>query len=292
MRITQNMLAATAIGNLSANRGKFTRAQQVLATGKRVLKPSDDPAASRAILQYRSRIASVEQYQDNISSGQSRLEMADSALELVDKLLHEARSIAVEYPGGYDDGTRQTAADAVKDIYDQVRDMANMRYGDQYIFAGHKSDTPPVSRNGSDWSGDDGDVRIAIGDGVQASINAGGKNPFENGAPRVFDTLRNIIDGLETGDSSAVAGEVDALDQAIAQVRDVQGEYAAAHDRLQSTRAHWEKEQMNMEALLADTENADLNEAAVELQVQQIAYEAALSATSRVISRTLLDFLK
>jgi flagellar hook-associated protein 3 FlgL len=289
------MLAETSISSLSASRGKFTRAQQVLAAGKRVLKPSDDPAASRAILQYRSRIASVEQYQDSISSGQSRLEVADSALEMVDKLLHEARGIAVEYPGEYDDSTRQTAADAVKDIYDQVRDMANMRYGDQYIFAGHKSDTPPVSRDDDysySWSGDDGDVRIAIGDGTQVSLNAGGKNPFENGAPRVFDTLKNIIDGLEAGDSSAVAGEVDALDQAIVRVRDVQGEYAATYDRLQSTRSHWQKEQMNVEALLADTENADLNEAAVELQMQQISYESALSATSKVISQTLLDFLK
>ncbi len=295
MRITQNMQAAAAGRHLAASRGKFSRAQQMLATGKRVLKPSDDPGGSKAILRFRSRIASVKQYRDNISVGQSRLEVADSALELVDKLLHEARSIAVEYPGGYDDSTRQTAIDAIKDIYDQIKDMANMRHGDQYIFAGHRSDTPPVIRYDSydyTWSGDDGDVRLAIGDGVQVSLNAGGKDPFENGAPRIFDTLKNIIDGLEAGDSSAVAGQVDDLDRAIAQLREVQGEYAATYDRLQSTRTHWQREEMNLETLLADTENADLNEAAVDLQLQRIAYEAALSATSRVISQTLVDFLK
>ncbi len=296
MRITQNMLTTASTNGLATSRGRFNRSLEVLGTGKRVRKPSDDPSGTRDILRYRSRIASLSQYQDNTAAGKSRLEVADASLTMVDDLLHQARSIAVEYPDGYDDATRQTAAEAVKDIYDQVRDMANMRHGDQYIFAGHRSDQPPVSRDdayNATWSGDEGDVRTAIGDGVQASLNAGGENPFRtDDGTLVFDTLRNIIDGLEAGDPSAVSAEVDALDDAIEQVRGVQGQYAATYDRLQSTETHWRKEQLNMETLLADTENADLNEAAVDLQLQQIAYESALSATSNIISQTLLDFLK
>ncbi len=296
MRITQNMITASSVNRLEANREKFNRSQQVLASGKRVLKPSDDPAASKSILRFRTRSASVTQYRDNIAAGQSRLEVADDSLEMVDKLLHQARSIAVEYPAGYDDDTRQTAADAVRDIYDQVKDMANMRHGDQYIFAGHQSDSPPVSRDdayNATWSGDGGDVRTVIGDGIQASLNAGGENPFRtDDGTLVFDTLRNIIDGLEAGDPDAVAAEVDALDRSITQVRDVQGKYAATYDRLQTTDVHLQKELMNVKTLLADTEQADLNQAAVELQLQQIAYESALSATSKIVPQTLLDFLK
>ncbi len=296
MRITQNMITASSVNRLEANREKFNRSQQVLATGKRVLKPSDDPAASKSILRFRTRSASITQYRGNIAAGQSRLEVADDSLEMVDKLLHQARSIAVEYPAGYDDDTRQTAADAVRDIYDQVKDMANMRYGDQYIFAGHQSDSPPVSRDdayNATWSGDDGDVRTAIGEGIQTSLNARGENPFRtDDGTLVFDTLRNIIDGLEAGDPDAVAAEVDVLDRSITQVRDVQGKYAATYDRLQTTDVHLHKELMNVETLLADTEQADLNQAAVELQLQQIAYESALSATSKIVPQTLLDFLK
>ena len=296
MRITQNMLTAAAVSRLAASRSRFDRAQQVLASGKRVRRPSDDPQASQAILRYRSRLASISQYRDNSAGGQSRLEVTDASLEMVDKLLHEARSIAVEYPGGYDDSTRQTAADAARDIYDQIRDMANMRHGDQYIFGGHQSDRPPVTRDdayNATWTGDDGDVRTAVGEGMQVSLNARGENPFRTDDGRlVFETLRHIIDGLEAGDSAAVGAEVAALDRAIARVRDVQGENAAAYDRLQSTRAHWDKALMNVESLLADTENADLNEAAVDLQLQQIAYESALSAAAKIIPQSLLDFLK
>jgi flagellar hook-associated protein 3 FlgL len=43
---------------------------------------------------------------------------------------------------------------------------------------------------------------------------------------------------------------------------------------------------------LSTVENADLAQSAVELQLQEVAYQAALSATSRVIQPSLLDFLR
>ena len=39
-------------------------------------------------------------------------------------------------------------------------------------------------------------------------------------------------------------------------------------------------------------ENVDVAQAIVDLQMQEVAYQAALGATARVIQPTLLDFLR
>ena len=43
---------------------------------------------------------------------------------------------------------------------------------------------------------------------------------------------------------------------------------------------------------LAEVENIDLPKTIVELQMQEVAYKAALGATARVVQPSLLDFLR
>jgi flagellar hook-associated protein 3 FlgL len=50
--------------------------------------------------------------------------------------------------------------------------------------------------------------------------------------------------------------------------------------------------QLNLKATLSGIEDIDLPKAMMDLQMQQIAYQAALSATAKAIQPSLLDFLK
>jgi flagellar hook-associated protein 3 FlgL len=43
---------------------------------------------------------------------------------------------------------------------------------------------------------------------------------------------------------------------------------------------------------LSNVENVDIANAVVDLQMQQVAYQASLGATARVLQPSLLDFLK
>jgi len=297
MRISENMLIDSMRGGLAANREQLVDAQNTLASGKRLNRPSDDPAAAEQILRFRGQIASLAQYRRNIQKGSARMAVTDASLASVRGLLQDARNLAQEQSGGtFDDQTRAAALEAARHIYDQVMDMANSRYGDQYLFGGHRSDGPPASRDdayNATWSGDEGDVRIAIGANTSVSLNSGGRNPFRNAdGTLVFDTLKNVIDGLAGGDAAVVAAQVGTLDQAVERIKAVQGADATVAERLAATDTQWQHLQNHYESLLADTENADMNQAAVDLMTRQTAYEAALTATSRVVGQSLLDFLK
>ena len=50
MRITQSMLARVGINQLSDQRNRLARTQEMAATGLRVNRPSDDPVDYRTIL--------------------------------------------------------------------------------------------------------------------------------------------------------------------------------------------------------------------------------------------------
>jgi flagellin-like hook-associated protein FlgL len=49
---------------------------------------------------------------------------------------------------------------------------------------------------------------------------------------------------------------------------------------------------LTLKSQLADTENVDLPETIVMLNMQKVGYEAALAATAKAISSTLLDYLR
>jgi flagellar hook-associated protein 3 FlgL len=50
--------------------------------------------------------------------------------------------------------------------------------------------------------------------------------------------------------------------------------------------------QLDAQNQLSEVEGVDLPATMVELQLQEVAYQAALGATARVIQPTLVDFLR
>jgi flagellar hook-associated protein 3 FlgL len=49
---------------------------------------------------------------------------------------------------------------------------------------------------------------------------------------------------------------------------------------------------LSLQSLLAETENIDLPNTIMRLEMQRVGYEAALQATAKAISPTLMDYLR
>jgi flagellar hook-associated protein 3 FlgL len=146
MRVTQNMMSSSMIVHLQRQNEKLFEIQQQIATQKRINKPSDDPGGLNRVLEYRTMQAVMEQYQRNIEQGRAVVETNELTLGLIDELMGMAREIAQTY-GGSDTSPeeRQMAACQVNDLYDQIVDLINSKTGSDYLFSGHKTDTPPYA---------------------------------------------------------------------------------------------------------------------------------------------------
>ena len=301
MRVTPKITINTFIRNIHQQANGILKAQQQIASQKRINKISDDPIGMGQVLGYRSNLAVIEQYEENIDQGVTRLEFNELTLDLAFDLITTARRLAEDYSGPEVTlETRQAVAHQVKDLYDQVMQLANTKFNDNYIFSGHATDTTPFTRDAdynATYNGDDGEVRIVVAENVEVKIDADGRNIFAApGGVNVFDELKNLIDGLENPDTVAGSAQIEAtvspLFDAREQISNKRTEYGPALYRLQVTEEYWENLKPKVEGAMATTEAADVTRAVLELKNLEIAYETTLATAARIIQPNLMDFLR
>jgi len=75
-------------------------------------------------------------------------------------------------------------------------------------------------------------------------------------------------------------------------MRTAQATVGSRVNRVESARDALASSALSNTRSLSDVENVDVAAAIVDLQMQEVAYQAALGATARVLQPTLLDFLR
>jgi len=303
MRVTQNITTSNFISYINQHAENLLKTQQQIASQKRINKSSDDPIGMGQVLGYRTNLAATDQYQENIEQGMTRLEFNEVTLDLASDLVNTARRLAENYSGStLSAATRQSAALQVKDLYDQVMQMANSKFNGNYIFSGHATNTAPFSHDvdyNATYNGDDGEFRIMVSDNVEVNIVADGRNIFQdatNGGVNIFDELKNLIDGLENPDPVAGSAQIEAtvnvLQDGRDQINSRRSEYAPVLYRLQATDEYLTNLRPKVEEAMASLEQADIAKAVVELQNLELAYETTIATAARIIQPSLLDFLR
>ena len=293
MRVTNSQTAEIIMYDLYKNKQLLLDAQIRLSSQKKINKPSDDPIGMGKILDYREILSSIDQYKRNIDHGKMQIEVTETVLDEIDTLLNEAEEWAMDYGSGNSDNLRDTALLKVKSIYDAVMDLANTKVNDNYIFGGFVTDTVPFTRDANYtamYAGDDSDQEVLVGDNVEVKINATGTDIF-NGGTDVFGSLENLINAIDAGNPALARTEVANISSAIDQVQTVATESAAYYGRLESAENYLIRYKANIQDMLSNTEDVNLEQAIVELQLQQTAYEVSLSTASKIIQRSLVDYL-
>ncbi len=369
MRVTNNMMSIALTRYLMRQNENLYKVQEQIATQKRINKPSDDPTGMRKVLDYRSQIATIDQYLDNIKRGTTRLEFTEITLNVVDDLIGVVRGVSQQQEGGTTQ-SRAFAADQVKDLYKQVVELANSKSGKNYMFSGHKTDTPAYGHvveisggtpgdlvfglaadatnvtievmddsgsvintitpggGGTDgvntvtWSGvipadglykfsvsasnaagdvvdyatyngDDGSVRIIMGENTELNLNADGREIFSPaGQVDTFEVIADLITALENDDTVAVSNLTQQLDSVRTQISEFRAASAPKMYQLENTEDFWFNYKPKLEQLLSETENVDLNEAAMRLNQLDLAYQATIATAARIIQPGLINFLK
>ncbi len=298
MRVTTNMMVNNITANLFRQSERLLDAQTKVSTGKQINRPSDDPIGLGNILQYRSTLSSIDQYSTNVSMGQSWIETSETTLDSIQSLLDQVTEIAVEQSSGELDN-RETSLEIMTNLYDQILDLANTQSADgRYFFGGTQTDIAPFSRDddyNAVYNSDSGEIRIITGENSSQSINVTGEELFIDGV-NVFDVMGDLISALEDPDASAntdqIAALIEPLNQAVEQIQNKTVEIAATYETLELTQNRLSDLEYNVENMLYDEENADMNQAIIELQVLETAYETTLEVASMITSQaSLMDFL-
>jgi flagellin-like hook-associated protein FlgL len=111
------------------------------------------------------------------------------------------------------------------------------------------------------------------------------------GASDMMSTLLVLNNALENNDQEALSLLLDELDSSITVALENRASVGARSMRLEITSSRLADLKLNFTSLLSEVEDADMTQVITDLATQESMYQAALSAASRIIQPSLLDFL-
>jgi flagellar hook-associated protein 3 FlgL len=290
-RITQRTLGTEVQANLQRGLSKLQQIEEQMSSGKVLNRPSDSPTAAVSSLSYRSQLKRAQQYQRNLDDGTAWLGMADNTLQSMVTQLQRVRQLAVSGTNGAMGAQDRAAiADEVDQLRESLLALANTTYQGRTLFGGNSTSATAYDSTGV-FQGDNGAVTRSIGPGVTLDVNVNGGATFGSGPTGLFGTLQQLSDDLRTNPSN-LQNDLTAIDGHLNTTLSTLGDVGARYRRLQTTKDTLDTNVVGLQQSLSDVEDVDLPKVITDLQTQQMAYQAALAATSRVIQPSLVDFLK
>lgn len=304
LRVTQTMMNTQLLHNISNNLGRLNNLQNQMSTGRRINKPSDDPVGLTFSMRYRSEITSNAQYIKNADSAASLLDYTDMTIGQAGDIMQRIRELAVKGGNG---GQSQEGYDAinleVKQLYDQMIDIGNSKFNGKYVFNGQQTEAMPYSKLGIDDSGspkaydnttDGGEIHFEISPGVTLASNIFGNDAFgvAGADNNVFKVISDVSAALQDGNYQKVSDLIGTIDESINNLLEKRAEIGARMNRITLLQDRLEGIGINLTGILSKTEDANLSEVITNLKMDENVYQASLSAGARLISPSLVDFLR
>jgi flagellar hook-associated protein 3 FlgL len=292
-RMTQRMMSDRALLGMQTGLDRLAKVQEQLTTGRIINRPSDDPTAAASAMRLRSSAAEQRQYARNADDALSWLNQVDATLSSMTNQVRKAREIAVQ--GANDGALGQQAREALATEVDQIREglisTANTTYLGRPVFGGITSGDVAYDSTGA-WVGQPGSVERTVGDGVKIRVDVEGPTAFGPDADSLFSHLADLSTALRAGDAAGMATAIDRLSGDSARITDTQASVGARTARVEQAQQAAGDAELSLKNSLSEVENTDLAKATVDLKLQEVAYQAALAATARVMQPSLLDFLR
>ncbi len=192
MRVTERQQVdalITAIGNLRS--GMATASEQI-SSGKRVNRPSDDPAAAERISQFRNILRTTERRLQTVNEGIGRLNLSDKVLEQAGNTFQRAGELAVGMRNDTNTAVeRRNAAQEVQQLILGLTGIANTQLNGRFVFAGNETQTEPYvlgTATGSVNTANTGGATIAASVATPTALQPDGYQ-IQFTSPTQFDIL-------------------------------------------------------------------------------------------------------
>ena len=196
--------------SIQTSQQNLTTATQELASGQSVNQLSDNPEAVAQLVQNHNQSSQDDQFLQNLSTLQSRFQVADSTLSDVVAALTQALSVGTEGANGtLSASDRQAIAGEVQGVQSQILGLANTSSQGVYLFVGTATSAQPFAVNSSTgavtYNGNANTTSVQLSNGNSIQGNLPGSQLFLNGAGSVFGALQDLNTALTSGNNIGAA---------------------------------------------------------------------------------------
>ncbi|MDH3502929.1 MAG: flagellar hook-associated protein FlgL [Nitrospirota bacterium] len=221
MRVTDRQQVDALVTAIRGLRGNIFDRNEQIASGKRVNRPSDDPAAAERINQFRNVLRTTERRLATVNEGAGRLNLSDSVLEPAGNTLQRAKELAIQMRNDTNtDVERRNAAQEVQQLILGLASIANTQLNGRFVFAGSQTQTEPYvleSATGSASTINGGGATIAVSVGTASALQPDSYQ-IQFTSLTEFDVLNLTTNQIESSGntySSGAAFSFDGLDVTI-----------------------------------------------------------------------------
>ena len=274
MRITNSQITSLMHNSMNASSAELGKLMQQMATGKRILLPSDDPIASVRVLRVQREEASLEQFRKNIANVSGSLSTQEANLKSSSDAMLNVRDLLLWAANGSNTSEDLSAmAGELSIIEDTIFSFANVRDEEgRYLFSGTLSDTPALSFDAATQTysitGNDKHRQAAVANGVLVDENVTAASVFGAGVG-MLNELRGLINTLQDP-------ALDATDSAVRQqIVDTLGALDETHGRVLGSITELGGRQNALNLLTDSNEDVSLVNQKIEGELSQLDYAGA-----------------
>lgn len=148
MRISTVTMFEQSTSSLNRQQSELLRVSQQIASGRRVVNPSDDPQAASRAIGVDQALAVTEQYSDSRVSARNSISQSESILQSVADATSKAKTLLIQASSDtLSDVDRESIASELKGVYETLIGQANSTDGNgRYLFGGYNDNAPPFVR--------------------------------------------------------------------------------------------------------------------------------------------------
>ena len=290
MRISTSQIFRQGVDAMLEKQREVSRTELQVATGKRILTPSDDPSAAVRILDLQESQKRLAQYQRNADVATAKLDQEETALQGMENLLQRVRELALQ---GNNDPTgaegRSAIAAEVRQHIESFLQIANSQDANgEYIFAGFQSQTRPFSHDGIGgftYSGDSGQRMIKIGDSREVAIGDPG-----NMLVGIGEVLNSLAANLEAGNGDPSA--LSDIDTALTGLLNTRAKIGARMNAIDDQKTANDAFELAVTKVRSSLEDLDYAEAISRFNQQLAALQASQQSFLKIQDMSLFNFLR
>jgi flagellar hook-associated protein 3 FlgL len=301
---------------LSSIEARAARAGRQIGSGRKMETASDQPDQVSGLLIARAQLEQTRQVAANLGRAKAEADTAEQAIATAVRVLERVNTLGVQGATSTQTPTqRLVTAQEVRAALEQIVNIAGTLVEGRHIFSGDDYRSAPYAvdwtqpHGVSSYAGSPATREIMHPSGTRFVISRSADQIFDNSAPgaSVFAAINNLRIALEAVPTAPVGdpaynaqfeAQSDAIGAALADIRKAQdhlgGElshYGTIQNRLEEALETTHKLQLRQQTELSAIQDADIAEAAIQLNQAQTHKEVALAAHARMAGKSLFDYL-
>jgi flagellar hook-associated protein 3 FlgL len=294
MRIATAQYQATINLSLELNQDRLSKLTQQMASGQRILLPSDDPVDSVRLSRLQREESGIKQYRDNIAAVKIRMTKNEGYLSsMVEDMMSGRDQLVWASDGGNAPQDLNAMATPLVALRDSLFYTSNtVDQEGRYIFSGTMTNTPPINYNpalplGSRYTymGNTNPQNVVVGNGITqvGNENLSGIETLLNQLDQSIATLS--APGANPNNPAVRAvltANLNGFDNALDLINGKIAVLGGSQNTLSTLDGNHANVSLSNQTAILDIGQLDMGKAAVDLNGYQSALQATYKAYSKI----------